>query len=98
MSEKQTRRQFWRSHYERCQALGMTLKGYAEQEGLKLSVFYSWSKGFKQKSATDSRFSRVQLTRAAAPQYRLCFPNGVVLEFTGEVDAAQLGRLVKILA
>ena len=98
MSHKQERRQFWRSHYEHCQHLGMTLKGYAEQEGLRLSVFYSWSKRFKQEATVDPRFSRVQLASPLPAEYRLRFPSGVVLEFTGEVDEAQLNRLIKTLA
>ena len=46
MSAHRDRRQFWRAHFERCQELGMTLKAYAEQEELTVSVFYGWSKRF----------------------------------------------------
>ncbi|MEW7978289.1 MAG: hypothetical protein AB2813_00270, partial [Candidatus Sedimenticola endophacoides] len=37
MGHHQDRRQFWQAHYDHCHELGMTLKGYAEQEGLTLS-------------------------------------------------------------
>ena len=53
MGAHQDRRQFWRAHFERCQELGMTLKSYAEQEGLTVSVFYGWSKRFKREQANQ---------------------------------------------
>ena len=40
MSQHQSRCQFWRVHLERCRGLGITVKAYAEQEGLTVSVFY----------------------------------------------------------
>lgn len=98
MDQPQNRRQFWWTHCQRCRDLGMTLKAYAVQEGLTLSVLYGWSKRFKQEQAVGSAFSRVQLVSARAPAYRLHLPNGLVLEWDGDPDAGQLARLVKALA
>jgi hypothetical protein len=78
MDQPQNRRQFWRAHCQRARKLGMTLKAYAAQEGLTLSVLCSWSKRFKQEQAAGSVFSRVQLVSATAPAYRLHLPNGLV--------------------
>ncbi len=97
MSHNRDRRGFWHEHWSRCRALGMTLKDYAEQEGLTLTVFYGWSKRFKREAAAGSRFSRVTVMPATPVQYRLCFPNGLVLEWCGETDAEQLSRLAKQL-
>ena len=59
MSQNSSRQAFWLTHYGRCQELGMTLKGYAEQEGLTVSVFYSWSKRFRKALTADTLFRRV---------------------------------------
>jgi hypothetical protein len=98
MDQPQNRRQFWWAHCQRCRELGMTLKAYAAQEGLTLSVLYGWSKRFRQELAAGPVFSRVQLVSARAPSYRLHLPNGLVLEWDGDPDAGQLARLVKALA
>ena len=96
MSDNRDRRAFWLAHWNRCRTLGMTLKDYAEQEGLTLTVFYGWSKRFKRETAAESSFSRVSVM-ATPVQYRLCFPNGLVLEWSGETDADQLSRFAKQL-
>ncbi len=96
MSRRTDRRQFWMEHYQRCQTLGMSLKGYAEQEGLTLASFYSWSKRFKQEQDTQSPFKAVRVVSSA--DYRLIFPNGLVLEWSGDADAQQLGQWVQALA
>ena len=98
MGAHQDRRQFWRAHFERCRELGMTLKSYAEQEGLTVSVFYGWSKRFKREQTNRSKFSKVTIAASTPAEYRLRFPSGLVLEWVGDPDAAQLARLVKLLA
>lgn len=98
MNHQQDRRQFWRVHYDRCRELGMTLKSYAEQEGLTVSVFYSWSKRFKKDAAATPGFARVELAPSTQADYRLRFPSGLVLEWSGHADAAHLALLVKSLA
>jgi len=98
MSAHRDRRQFWLAHFERCRELGMTLKSYAEQEGLTVSVFYGWSKRFKREQANESKFSKVRIAASTPAEYRLSFPSGLILEWVGDPDAAQLARLVKLLA
>jgi hypothetical protein len=56
MRKLEDRRHFWQAHFKRCREFGMTLKAYAEQEGLTVSVFYGWSKRFKREQSTGSRF------------------------------------------
>ena len=97
MSQHENRRQFWQAHFQRCKELGMTLKTYAEQEGLTVSVFYGWSKRFKREKAATSTFSRVRVKPSPSVEYRLRFPNGLVLEWNGEADSKQLARLVRSL-
>lgn len=97
MSDKRDRRGFWVTHWKRCRKLGMTLKEYADKEGLTNWVFYGWSKRFKREETTSSTFSRVTVLPSVPAQYRLSFPNGLVLEWSGEADAELLSRLGKCL-
>ncbi|MEW7975997.1 MAG: hypothetical protein AB2814_00620 [Candidatus Sedimenticola endophacoides] len=96
MSQQQSRREFWRSHHQQCKAQRMTLKAYAEQKGLTLSVFYGWSKRFRQER--ESGFSRGQVGGSGRTEYRLHFPNGLVQGWNGDADSQCLALLVKSLA
>ena len=51
MSHNRDRRAFWHAHWQRCRTLGMSLKDYAEQEGLSLMVFYGWSQPYSCKNS-----------------------------------------------
>ncbi len=103
MARHQNRRAFWRAHYQHCREQGMTLKDYAAQEGLTLSVFYGWSKRFRKENLDSNTpspvgFSRVRVACTSSVQYRLQFPNGLVLEWQGEADSNHLKQLVQALA
>jgi len=99
MGSQQNRRQFWQAHLQRCRASGMTLKAYAEQEGLTLSVFYGWNRRLKRKPAPEgSSFTRALVTSSPSTEYRLRFPNGLVLEWEGNPDTDCLMELVRQLA
>jgi transposase-like protein len=96
MNPEENRRQFWQRHLRRCREQGTTLKAYAEQEGVTLSVLYRWSRRLKREAATASPVSQVVIAPAPA-QYRLNFPNGLVLEWNGEIEVEPLTRLVRAL-
>ena len=97
MSDNRDRREFWVAHWHCCQERGMTLKDYAEQEGLSVSVFYGWSKRFKPEAKVTCAFTRVRLLPETPAEYRMCFPNGLVLQWRGAADLDHLSRLVKSL-
>lgn len=98
MEASQPRREFWFEHLRRCQEEGLTLKAYAQREGLTLSVLYGWSRRYKQQHGIPGQFARVALsTSNTASRYRLRFPSGLVLEWEGSVDTGELGRLLDIL-
>ncbi len=75
----------------------MTLKDDGEQERLTISVFYGWSKRFRREAAAETSFSRVAILSETPAQYRLRFPNGLVLEWSGKADVEHLSGLVKCL-
>ena len=98
MEASQPRREFWFEHLSRCQEEGLTLKAYAQREGLTLSVLYGWSKRYKQQHGISGQFTRVALSNPdTASHYRLRFPSGLVLEWEGSVDTRELGQLLEIL-
>ncbi len=97
MGTQRDQREFWYTHWQRCQRQGMSLKKYAEQEDLTLAVFYGWSKRFKREAKTSSPFSRVAVRAEKPVEYRLHFPSGLVLEWNGEADTGYLSCLVKQL-
>lgn len=99
MDRSRPRHEFWFEHLRRCQEEGLTLKAYAQREGLTLSVLYGWSKRYQQQIiGTTERFARVALsTTDSANRYRLRFPSGLILEWDGSVDTRELGQLLEIL-
>jgi len=98
MDATQPRHEFWFGHLRRCQEEGLTLKAYAQREGLTLSVLYGWSQRFKQQHGIPGQFARVALsTSDTTSRYCLRFPSGLVLEWNGSVDTRELGRLLEIL-
>ena len=97
MSNNRDRREFRHAHWQRCQALGMTQKDYGKREGLTVTVFYGWTQRFKREASAVSSFRQVTVMPATPAQYRLCFPNGLVLEWCGQPDVEQLSRLAKHL-
>ena len=98
MNDNRDRREFWLAHWRRCRELGMTLKEYARQEGLTVSVFYGWSKRFKRQEKVSPTFTQVALLpETTDTEFRLCFPNGLVLEWRGVADLDHLSKLVRSL-
>ncbi len=67
---------------------------------LTVSVFYGWSKRLKREESVGAgaAFSRVMVVPSRSADFRLRFPCGLVLEWSGEADSGQLARLVKSLA
>ena len=90
------RQQYWLDHLKRCAAEGVSLKAYASQHGLALSMLYSWNRRLKDRGLIGNtpvvRFTRVQVP---VGQYRLHFPNGLVLEWEGQLDEAVLTSLMR---
>ena len=100
MDSTESRQDFWFNHIQRCQGEGITLKAYAEREGLTLSVLYGWSKRYQKARVPQSpNFLQAVIK---PPQrmgtYRLHFPNGLILEWDAAADTRQLGPLLELLS
>ncbi len=99
MESSGTRRDFWFDHLQSCHSEGITLKAYAQREGLTLSVLYGWSKRYQKAHAPKtSDFVRAIVNQPQQPgSYRLRFPDGLVLEWDMPADTRQLGQLLELL-
>jgi hypothetical protein len=101
-SELTGRQHEWLEHFRACRAQGLSLKAYAEQQGLNLQRFYHWHRRLKRLGlvATDApvSFAAVRVSAAAgvAGYQRLHFPNGVMLEWDGSADLALIDHLLRL--
>ncbi len=97
------RQQYWLDHLKAAEAQSLTLVSYAKANDLKVKDLYQWKtsltkRGFwmtstPPKSSKSSGFVAVK----AKPSSAVCslvLPNGIRLEFQGELSAALLKDLV----
>lgn len=102
MDERQDdRASYWYGHRDRAVALGLSLRAYAEQAGVKLHRLYFWSS--RRKAVVQTRgeaglFARVEVAEPAGGRWpatqRLHLPSGAVLEWEGAADLALIEHLL----
>ncbi len=96
------RQRAWLEHLRACRAQGLSLKAYAQRQGLNLQRFYQWNRRLKRLglAATDAPVSfaavRVSAARAVTGSQRLHFPNGLMLEWDGSADLALVEHLLRL--
>jgi hypothetical protein len=101
-SELSERQRAWLEHLRACRSQGLSLKAYAEQQGLNLQRFYHWHRRLKRLGlvATDTPVSfaavRVSASRGVTGTQRLHFPNGLMLEWDGSADLALVEQLLRL--
>ena len=95
------RASYWYGHLDQAAASGLSLRGYAEQAGVKLHRLYFWSS--RRKALTEAQggsglFARVEVAEATRHRppgaQRLHLPNGAVLEWEGAADLALIDHLL----
>lgn len=92
------RQRYWLDCIEECDRTGQTLKAYAEEREISVTMLYSWKKQLKQKGLLPgrrSRFQRVRIAEALPPsEWRILLPNGVQVTLSGPVDGAALSAVL----
>ena len=92
-----SRQQFWLKHLNCCHESGMSLKAYAEANGLNLGTFYSYSNRLRGKGMAG--FARVvpstQTANSPLP-CRILLPNGVAVELG--IGAEAVGAVLAMAA
>lgn len=96
--------QFWLAHIQGCTEQGRSLAAYAKDHDLKVSALYYWNKrlrtlGRLPRIEAGSGFTAVQIAspRMTVSRYRVCFPNGLVLEWEDAEGAADLGSVIGVV-
>lgn len=94
------RQQFWLDHIQAAEAFDGSIADYARSEGLKPKELYSWKgilarRGLLDRPLADSNsgFVRV-IAPARSLGMSLVLPNGVRLEWHGDLCPEQLEALV----
>jgi hypothetical protein len=90
VGEARGRGRLWLEHVQAARARGVSLKGDAEQAGLKVEQLYRWRRRLRADVAVG--FVAVQVSEGLCHQ-RLHCPNGLVLECSGAPDLALIERL-----
>ena len=110
MAELTDRQHYWHEHLNACKAQGLSMRAYADAEGLNLNSFYAWKRKLQSTSSTvapeklrqssSALFVPVELSGSPPPDSVLCIelPNGLVLHWPLTVQLESLKNLLPILA
>ena len=94
---------YWLKHIQACEACGKSIAAYAREHGLQVNAMYSGKTILVTKGALprtrSPQFQRVQAVDTAnGSQWRVQFPNGVSVSFTGTPDAGALATVLSTAA
>jgi len=100
LTEKQ---RHWLEHLQACEASGKGIAAYAADQGLDARTLYAGKKILVKKGVLPrtrrSRFHRVQVQDLVSDNaWRILLPNGLVIDFTGAVDARTLSAVLTTAA
>ncbi len=94
------RQQYWLDHILAADGFNGTLVEYARVEGLKVKDLYQWKTLLARRGLLSDKKSQPAFVPIAAPtssirtSMSLLLPNGVRLQFDGDVDAKSLGDIL----
>jgi hypothetical protein len=101
LTEKQ---QHWLTHIQSCEQSGLTMKAYAQQNGLNVSALYAWKKTLRHKGAIDAPesgakplFRKATVSDYSPGRARLLHPCGLVLEFDVGTDPRWVASLLRAM-
>jgi hypothetical protein len=99
------RQQYWMKHIQACDRAGQTSVDYAREHGLNVKSLYSSRKALAQKGELPRlqppRFQKAEVAGGHPhrdSQWRIQLPNGVAVEFGGQVDAKTLSMVLSTTA
>ena len=92
---------FWQRVLETHSASGLTVKRFCADEGLAVWRFYYWRKklrGAVKSATTDSvRFMRVAEVLPSPVEFRIEFPDGILLHIPDRYDPSRLQQVIDLL-
>ena len=99
------RQQYWMKHIRACDSARQTSVDYAREHGLNVKSLYSARKALAQKGQLPRpqppRFQKAEVASShphCDSQWRIQLPNGVAVEFDGQVDAKTLSMVLSTTA
>jgi hypothetical protein len=99
------RQQYWMKHIRACDSARQTSVDYAREHGLNVKSLYSARKSLAQKGELarpqPPRFQKAEVASSHLhrdSQWRIQLPNGVAVEFDGQVDAKTLSMVLSTTA
>lgn len=79
------RQQYWLSHIQACQQQRISMKDYAQQQGIALHALYDAKCRLNKigvlSSKPKSKFQKAEITRVASTLCIIHLPNGIRLEW-----------------
>jgi hypothetical protein len=99
------RQRYWVKHIGACDSAGQTSVDYAREHGLNVKSLYSARKALAEKGELPRlqppRFQKAEVSSSHLhrdSQWRIQLPNGVAIEFGGQVDAKTLSMVLSTTA
>ena len=105
--ELTVRQRYWLEHVQAWKVSGNTMSAYAKDQGFAVRAMYDGKKALVRKGvlprsirrSSSPHFQRVEVTDSSnEQQWRIELPNGVVVSFSGSVDAQALDTVLKTTA
>ncbi len=89
----------WLERVKSCEASGKSVVAYASEHGFPVRAMYDAKKVLVRKGVLPrrhrARFQRVQTAAmSVVNKWRIQFPNGVSVDFSGTVDAGSLSTVL----
>ena len=97
------RQRYWLNHIRACEASGKSIADYAVDHAINVKTMYAGKKMLVKKGILprthSNRFQRAQLTHVAVSHdWRIQLPNGVLVTFSGAVEAQTLRTVLNTAA
>jgi hypothetical protein len=97
------RDRYWLEHIQACETSGKRMIAYAAEHGLGVRAMYEGKRQLVKKGVLPrTRTSRFQRARVVDPvvssEWRIQLPNGILVAFSGTVDAGSLATVLNTVA
>ncbi len=94
---------YWLGRIQACEASGKSIATYSAEQGFQVRAMYDARKVLVRKGVLPrthrARFQRVQTAAMSVDnEWRIQFPNGVSVDFSGTVDAGSLSTVLNTVA
>ncbi len=102
-AELTERQRYWLEKLQACESEGKSLSSYAADQGFHVGAIYAAKKTLIRKGVLPQtsgvRFQRAQVEAVnVGSEWRIRFPNGVSVEFSGTADAGSLSTILSTVA